>query len=159
MGDEELWRDAAQEDFEFLYSVLVATRWPGKVYNEAQERERYTKKFNLEGLHVIRHEGQDVGRLRLVLGDDGRMNILNIAGLQILPAFQRRGIGSKILSQVIYDAPGMSADVTLEVKKDNEGAQRLYRAKGFVHIGPDPNCEDAIRMRYFTHKTLPGPGH
>jgi len=142
------YREAAQSDFEFMYRVMVTVRSPHRTYNEQEERAKFAKNFKLEGLHVIEHGRQDVGRLRFLLNDEH----LYLGGIQILPAFQRKGIGSAILFDLIRDAANLGVDVTLEVHTSNTDAQRLYRKLGFVEVGQDPHCSAAIKMCYFTKR-------
>ncbi len=79
--------------------------------------------------------------------DEG--HVLNVA---VHPSFRRRGYGRRILNALIELARenGMSM-MTLEVRRSNEGAQRLYHACGFQDVGYrkryyDDNREDALIM-------------
>lgn len=62
--------------------------------------------------------------------------IADLLALAVLPAHQRRGIGSKLLAHVIEvaeriaPASGVSL-LRLTVAEDNVGAQRLYARSGF----------------------------
>lgn len=111
-------------------------------------------------------------RLYLVAQDRENGQVLGFAGLSIndyqadshvtnigvLPSFQRQGLGSKlfdILMTVSYKC-GMKT-MSLEVRRSNKDAQRLYERLGFVktrlrrHYYVD-NGEDAYEMS----KTLGG---
>ncbi|MEM1447269.1 MAG: GNAT family N-acetyltransferase [Planctomycetota bacterium] len=65
---------------------------------------------------------------------------LNIHDFSINPSHRRRGLGQALMQRVLDYADDMGCGkVTLEVRSDNEAAQRLYRAAGF---GPsDPPYE------------------
>jgi ribosomal-protein-alanine N-acetyltransferase len=55
------------------------------------------------------------------------------------PAYQGRGIGRRLLSELLDFADG--GVVFLEVRTDNESAIALYRSVGFEQIG--------LRQRYY----------
>jgi ribosomal-protein-alanine N-acetyltransferase len=86
-----------------------------------------------------------IGMLRSV--DDA-----HITTLAVDPAWQRHGIATRLLSTAARAAASRGcANLTLEVRVSNVGAQALYRRFGFVPAGvrrayyPD-NLEDAIVM-------------
>lgn len=55
------------------------------------------------------------------------------------PAYQGRGIGKRMLTELLDHASGGS--VFLEVRTDNEPAIKLYEGSGFVNVG--------LRKRYY----------
>jgi ribosomal protein S18 acetylase RimI-like enzyme len=69
---------------------------------------------------------------------------LEVGEIQILPAHQNRGLGSRLLEQVIEDSATQERDVILSVGLKNDGAFRLYRRLGFRESGRD---ETHIHMR------------
>ncbi len=83
----------------------------------------------------------------LFIGEDGHVTTLSVD-----PAWQRRGIATRLLSALCREAAvrGMGA-ITLEVRAENRSAQALYRAFGFAPAGvrrnyyPDTG-EDALIM-------------
>ncbi|SNY60985.1 GNAT family N-acetyltransferase [Paractinoplanes atraurantiacus] len=87
-------------------------------------------------LAVVVAGGQVVGRLRLVRGTGGEA-FLRLAGIQLLPAWQRRGIGTTIIRGLQDAARREKVPLLLGVEKDNAGARRLYERLGFVHVGED----------------------
>ena len=76
---------------------------------------------------VITHEGQDVGMLRV----DRLPDHWFLSKLYILPAFQGRHLGSKLLQQIIADAKAASLPLRLTVLEVNP-ARRFYELHGFV---------------------------
>lgn len=58
------------------------------------------------------------------------------------PARQGRGIGRALLDRLLAAADAIGATTYLEVRTDNEPAQRLYRATGFEVLG--------TRRRYYS---------
>lgn len=88
----------------------------------------------------------------IVLWDYGES--LHIANITVHPDFRRMGLGRYMIRFAKEKARelGMKA-ITLEVRKSNEPARRLYESEGFVAIGvikgyyPD-NHEDAVVYKY-----------
>lgn len=90
-----------------------------------------------------------------VVGYGGLWNILNeghITNIAVSEGFRDKGIGSKILSELIEICKKKSAcSMTLEVRSNNEAAKHLYKKYGFEEAGVRPkyyadNNEDAIIM-------------
>jgi len=79
----------------------------------------------------------------------GEIDIHNIA---VHTGYRRHGIARLLLQQVIGEARGRSlARVTLEVRRSNIAAQRLYESLGFVTVGLrrgyySDDGEDALAM-------------
>lgn len=80
--------------------------------------------------------------------------IADLLALAVLPAYQRRGIGSKLLDHVIEVAERVAPashihQLRLTVAENNTGAQRLYARTGF-HIAEGAATYDrgqrALRM-------------
>jgi len=93
----------------------------------------------------------------------GIMCVLPLADVQTLavaPAAQGRGLGSRLLRLIEAEARRRgAADLLLEVRADNPGAQRLYRRSGFEKIHQRrhyyPDGGEALVMR--KHLTDPPP--
>ena len=79
-------------------------------------------------------------------------NEVDIHNVAVHPAYRRMGIGRMLLQFTVEQAQtGHSNRVTLEVRKSNRGAQRLYKSLGFVVCGIregyySDNGEDALVM-------------
>jgi ribosomal-protein-alanine N-acetyltransferase len=71
---------------------------------------------------------------------------VHINNLAVAPPFRRGGVASALLSRVFGDAAHLGATrVTLEVRRSNEAAQRLYERFGFDVAG--------VRVDYYSHPT------
>lgn len=76
-----------------------------------------------------------------------------IQTIAVAPAMQGRGIGTALLSTLIDEATRRGvAHLDLEVRADNDSAQRLYERHGFAKIAVRPNYyqpsgTDAVVMR------------
>ena len=77
---------------------------------------------------------------------------VDIHNLAVRPTYRRQGIGRSLLQGVVEEAKRNGASkVTLEVRKSNEAAQRLYHFLGFVARGVrkgyySDDGEDALAM-------------
>ena len=77
---------------------------------------------------------------------------VDIHNLAVSGEYRRRGVGRTLLQKVIVEALGQSsARVTLEVRKSNLAAQKLYESAGFVATGIrkgyySDDGEDALTM-------------
>lgn len=78
--------------------------------------------------------------------------VVDIHNLAVCGEYRRRGIGRLLLQQVIVEALRHSSSrVTLEVRKSNLAAQKLYDSAGFVATGIrkgyySEDGEDAVAM-------------
>jgi ribosomal-protein-alanine N-acetyltransferase len=77
------------------------------------------------------------------------IHVLNVA---VHPTYRGRGIGALLLGEALREAKRERADaVTLEVRRSNEAARRLYAAFEFEEVGVRRNYygrgEDALIMR------------
>jgi ribosomal-protein-alanine N-acetyltransferase len=85
-----------------------------------------------------------------LLAGAGEAEVLTIA---VDPAREGRGLGAVLLTELMREAARRACDdVVLEVRVDNERAQRLYRRFGFTGIGVrkgyyQPMNVDALVMR------------
>jgi ribosomal-protein-alanine N-acetyltransferase len=68
----------------------------------------------------------------------------HINNLAVRPELRRRGLGSELLTAVIAEAQKLGAEfLTLEVRRSNIAAQRLYTRAGFE--------EETVRKSYYTN--------
>lgn len=67
------------------------------------------------------------------LTDDGRR--LYLHHMAVLPAWQRRGLGSRLMEASLRIARERSRQIKLEVHRTNLGAAALYRRYGFESLG------------------------
>jgi ribosomal-protein-alanine acetyltransferase len=76
-----------------------------------------------------------------------------IQTMAVVPSARRRGVGTAMLKALIDEAARRGVDhLDLEVRADNDGAQRLYVVIGFAKIAVrrkyyQPSGVDAIVMR------------
>jgi ribosomal-protein-alanine N-acetyltransferase len=89
-----------------------------------------------------------VGYAGLIAYDDEA----HVATLGVTKALQGEGVGSLLLDALLVEADKRSPVVLLEVRADNEQAQRLYQRRGFTEIGRrrgyyQPSGADAVVMK------------
>ena len=113
----------------------------GDPWSEASFREALASPFCF-GLIGASVDGRVLGYL---LGRDvaGSGEILNLA---VAPEQRRKGVARGLLDAALeWFAERESAEVYLEVRESNGGAQALYTAAGFQPVGR--------RGRYYRHPT------
>jgi GNAT superfamily N-acetyltransferase len=77
--------------------------------------------------YVIEHDGERVGRLRVVRTAERHF----IGGIQILPAKQNKGTGTAVINALLAEARERGLPLELNVSKHNPNAERLYVRLGF----------------------------
>ncbi len=127
-------RQATNDDYTFLYLLHVAAMreyveatWG---WQEEWQQEYFARKFDPHNRQIIRIDGQDAG----VIVIEPRIEELYIALIEILPAFQRRGVGTAIVRQLINTADSDGLPVSLHVLKTNNPARQLYERLGFISV-------------------------
>lgn len=97
-----------------------------------QQRSYEIQYPNLQTI-VIDYQSTKVGRLLLV-ELDGKFIIVDIT---ILPSYQNKGIGTKIISNLLEKARERNKEVHLSVFYSNDKAKKLYEQLGFRQVGMD----------------------
>ena len=90
---------------------------------------------------MVQVDGQDAGRLRVVRRD----GLVEIAGLQLLPEHQSRGVGRTVVETVVAEARTDGLPVELGVEKDNPRARAFWERCGFTYVGEDES-EHRLRL-------------
>lgn len=126
--------------------------WTREMYERELEHSRVSR------VYVLRENGRILGfcSLWLILDE------LHINNLAIHPEGRGRGLGSVLLKRVLEEGAREGAKrATLEVRRSNEPARRLYRRMGFEMVGTRRNyytspVEDALIL---WHEGLIAPPH
>jgi ribosomal protein S18 acetylase RimI-like enzyme len=139
-------RPALPADAEFLYQLLKASlqeyvdqTWG---WNEQWQRDHFQQKFDPSRSQIILLEREAIG----VIAVDEREKEIFLSNIQILPAYQGRGVGSYLIQSLLEKARAEGKDVTLQVLKVNP-ARALYQRLGFVIVG---QSETHYQMRQQT---------
>jgi ribosomal protein S18 acetylase RimI-like enzyme len=70
---------------------------------------------------------------------------IELCGIQLLPGFQRHGIGTAVIEGLKAQAAAAGIPLDLGVEKDNPDARRLYERLGFVRVG---ETDQEFRLRW-----------
>lgn len=137
-------RPAAQADSEFMYAVYAAGRADEltEVPWTAEQKAEFLRSQALAQLtHYAEHypnaeysivvlDGVDAGRILV----EHRSEDLRLMDMGLLPEFRGRGVGTRLLTDVITRAESIGLPVVLHVESFNP-AKRLYERFGFVDDG------------------------
>ena len=135
--------------------LFAPDTWSEAMYRDELARgdTRYyvVAEFHLEGEDDDEPEDAEpvlVGYAGLIAYDDEA----HVATLGVATALQGEGVGSLLLDALLAEADRRSPVVLLEVRADNEAAQRLYVRRGFTEIGRrrgyyQPSGDDAVVMK------------
>jgi GNAT superfamily N-acetyltransferase len=129
-------RAALQSDAAFLTDVVIeTTRDQGRLARDFDEnafRMLYEKwsATQLDTTWVIVVDGADAGRLRVMRTPDA----IELAGIQLLPAYQGIGIGRLLLNGLKQEAGERRTPLELSVERDNPRALAFYVREGFTLV-------------------------
>ena len=144
--------------------LFAPDTWTEAMYRDELSRQdtRFyvVAEFHLEGEDDEENLVTDpvmVGYAGLIAYDDEA----HVATLGVTKALQGEGVGSLLLDALLAEADKRSPVVLLEVRADNDVAQRLYQRRGFTEIGRrrgyyQPSGADAVVMRRKRVRALGG---
>ena len=147
-------RPATEADIGFLTDVVVeATFAQGRLPDDFDEvdfrhgfgewtREQVRGELDGSSTSVVQGDGVDAGRLRVVR----RRDLVEIAGLQLLPEQQSQGVGRVVVERLVAQARSDRLPVELGVEKDNPRARSFWESCGFELVGED-GAEHRMRLR------------
>jgi ribosomal protein S18 acetylase RimI-like enzyme len=123
-------RESKEDDFEFAFQLNKANMQKYvqmlRGWDDEAEREDMRRHFRSGSDQIIIVDGKDVGRLAV-----GRYpNRIELRHIEILSAYQGRGVGTAIIRDILEEARRMNLPVTLMVLNVNP-ARRLYERMGF----------------------------
>ena len=135
-------RPATDADAPHLLAVYAASRAPEMAlipWDEAQkqtflqfqfeaQQQHYQTEFDAADFLVVEEAGVPVGRLYV----DRRADEIRILDLALLPAHQGRGLGTRLLKDLMDEAAAAGKPLRLYVEQYQERALRLLAHLGFV---------------------------
>lgn len=135
MTPEFTLRPAIDDDREFLFQLrrtalgayLEQTYGP---WDEAAERARFEERTRTSHYRIVEVDGVAAGCLGVAPGAEAHA----LHRVFLLPAFQRRGIGTALVALVVEEARTAGVPVRLRVLRVNP-ARRLYERLGFAVTG------------------------
>ena len=114
---ENLRRKAYRDLFDATFG-----RW-----DEERHERQFSQCLAEGGISIVVVEGQPVGMIQSI----EQPGALRIGEIQIAPAHQNQGIGTRVLTDLILRAHRAQKVVRLSVGLEKHGAYRLYRRPGF----------------------------
>lgn len=137
-------RPVTADDEPFLFAVYAGTRrdeimaWGWSAQQQDAflrmqfnaQHQSYRMQYPSAAHQLILLNDESVGRLIVVRS---KSDIL-LADIALLPEYRNRGIGSKLIRELLDEAAGKGLPVVLQVLKTNP-AVNLYERLGFVKTG------------------------
>jgi len=124
-------RPATVVDFDFAQRIYLAA---GRImtrglfeWRQAEQEKRFAGQFKPEETRIIIADGAEIGWMQV---RDEAASVF-LAQLFLAEPHQGRGIGTRLLADLLDDARRRGKPVTLGVVKSNP-AKRLYERLGFV---------------------------
>lgn len=127
------FRQVEGSDRQFLYRLkraclkeYVTAIWG---WDEADQWRRFVADFDPAASRIVVAFGRDVGQYAVQI----ETTEIFLRGLYLLPAYQRRGLGGRILQDLLSEARQGRRPVRLQVLVGNP-ARNLYRRLGFAIV-------------------------
>ena len=124
--EDEAWLEQLRRD---VYQELFMATFGG--WDEARHSRHFSECLQRGGISIIEVDGGRVGMIQMFDQPDA----VEVGEIQIQPSYQKQGIGSRVLKEVIARAHEQRKKVLLSVALKNEGAYRLYQRLGFQKVG------------------------
>jgi ribosomal protein S18 acetylase RimI-like enzyme len=140
-------RRARPADSEFCYQLhkaamgdYVAAIWG---WDEQRQRDFHVRGFAPGRWQIITANGADAGMLDV----EYRPDEIYLGRIEILPDYQGRGIGSRLINALLDEAAQKGQDLVLEVLTVNHRAYALYQRLGLREVGRHGDGSIKIVMR------------
>ena len=123
-------RAATEADRDFVETLTreVMSPYVSQTWQDYKEQERYFSRnaFDARDTQIIQLNGEDIGRLTLSENEDG----IHLKAIHLIKAVQGKGIGKRLLMQVIEESEKKRKTLYLTVLLCNP-AKKLYERLGF----------------------------
>jgi ribosomal protein S18 acetylase RimI-like enzyme len=136
-------QQARAEHYDFALHLYLLTMRPYvqelTVWDEQKQRATFAAQWKREEVRIMSVDGKDVGWLQVAeLPAEIRLQKFFVS-----PEYQRSGIGSEILSNLLATWRSTGKKIVLRVLKNNP-ARRLYERLGFSVVAEE---DVTFRMR------------
>jgi ribosomal protein S18 acetylase RimI-like enzyme len=122
---DQRWLDQLRRS---VYRDLVIATFGS--WDEARHVRHTSECWDRGHISIIEVDGERVGMIQIL----DQTGFVEIGEMEIQPSHQNRGIGSRILSDVVNQAHKRGKRVTLSVAINNERAYDFYRRCGFQTV-------------------------
>jgi ribosomal protein S18 acetylase RimI-like enzyme len=136
------FRSIKIQDIEFLWNLnnlvmkdYVTQTWG---WDEDWQRQYFVKNFDKNNGEILVFDNADIGFYRVI----EKQNETFLVSILILPEFQNKGIGTKLIQDLILLKTKL---IRLQVLKVNP-AQNLYKRLGFKQVS---ETETHLIMKHF----------
>ena len=140
-------RRATPADSEFCFQLhkaamgdYITAIWG---WDEQRQRGFHTRGFNPDRWQIITADGEDAGMLHV----EYRPGEIYLSRIEVHPAHQGRGIGTRLINALIDEAGQRSQDLVLDVLTVNHRAQALYQRLGLKEVARHGDNNIKIMMR------------
>lgn len=145
-GPEVALRAECRNDEAFVFRLFVEARAPGFSHMPLEPAQRdallrqqfklqttqYRHRFPSASFSIVEWCGASIGRFYV----ERAAPCMHVIDVALLPAWQRRGIGSRLLDGLLAEARATARAVSLHVERENP-AQFLYLRLGFRVVRDD----------------------
>jgi len=128
-------RRADASDYDFIWQLHCALEkqdiertWG---WDEQWQRDHFRQLVDYSTWKIVQVDGVDAGVFAVVEEADA----LRLKCIGLLPGFQGRGIGTRLVTGLLTRAADRNLPVRLNVLTVNERARRFYRRLGFAVVG------------------------
>jgi ribosomal protein S18 acetylase RimI-like enzyme len=109
-------------------------------WDEADTRSRFASYFDTRQIKVVQVDGEDIGWVQVSETDSD----VNLDQIHLMPAFQRHGIGSSIILDIMRATEAKRKPLLLSIVRGNKAIE-LYKRLGFKLDSSDAT---KIHMRW-----------
>lgn len=146
LGSNASLRACTEADDAFVYEVFCTTwatevaalpnqnlaRHVLRIQHIAQER-RFAARYPQHQRYLVLEDGAPAGRFYV----HETASMIRVVDLTLMPAYRDRGIGTRILHDLLRHAEAAGQSITLRVERRNERATMLYSSLGFDLVTVD----------------------
>lgn len=140
-------RPATEADRESCFALHRAAMRPYVErlwgWDDEVQRGFHDRGFDPDRTRIITVEGRDVGSFTVHDSPDE----IYLGRIQVLPEYQGRGVGARLIGGLLDAAAARGVPVTLDVLAVNRRAHALYRRLGFRDVKRHGDDNVKIRMR------------
>jgi GNAT superfamily N-acetyltransferase len=140
-------RPATPADSEFCFRLhkaamgsYITAIWG---WDEQRQRDFHARGFDPGRWQIITAGGTDIGMLHV----EYRPGEIYLSRIEIIPCYQGRGIGTRLISALIDEARLKDQDLVLDVLTGNTRARALYQRLGMTEVARHGPGNIKITMR------------